>query len=1333
VYDVFLSYSRSDKRMVELLASKLVSEAGLEPFLDKWHLVPGEKWQTGIDTAIHESKTAAVFIGSAGLSSWHHEEMQAALIEAVRTRNEYRVIPVLLPGAVEEAITGFLKLRTWVDFRSGLDGEEAFQRLVYGIRGKARPHEPFTLPEEPPPYRGLYPFEEKHASIFFGRAREVDAVLQKLEHSNFVAVVGASGAGKSSLIRAGVLPKLGQRMSWPKPIHTTVLTPGADPLRSVADHVVSLLLPNALVGDLLANAKSLEQEMLEGNDGLHKALRTLTAGNRGTRGTHLVVVDQLEELFTRSPEGRRERVEAFAANLRDMVENGSGKLRVLATVRADFIDRCLGLDSMRALLQDRSVLLGPMTLDDYRDAIVRPAATVGAHLETGVVSAFIRELERQPGALPLLEHALDQLWRTRKGVWLTLDSYEAMGGLKGALQKHADECLKGLTDEDVAVARDIFLRLVSLGEGVPDTRRRVPREDLYAFGDRQDRVDRIIEHLSGPKARLLMVDRGSNGQSPEVEVSHEILIQEWPTLRRWVDGERRKLRIHRRVNDAAYEWAAHRRAEGFLLTGARLLEPEEHLLGPGTSRARPLNKLEEEFLLSSMEARVKEVYQKDERRRRELEAVQRLADSEAAQRREMEQINQQLYQAMHDQAQHDMEVQISMAELNKLLFHERNLARSRELAGAALRELRSDPQAALLLLQSAFRAAPTEMVDEGLRQYHQYPGRVTLKGHSASVTSAAFNRGGQRVVTASLDGTARIWDAAAGTELLKLEGHSGVVLCACFSPDGSRVLTAGDDDTARLWDAASGRGLAVMEGHSGAVRSAAFSPDGQVVATASEDRTVRLWDAASGRELARLKGHSGVVLGVEFSPNGHRLVTASQDRTARTWNAIRHKELAVMKGHSGMVNSAGFSPDGEKVVTGSDDGTVRFWEAASGKSLERWENHSGAVMSASFSPNGRWVVTAGEYGSPHVWDAASHRELARLEGHSSQVMGAAFSADGLRVVTAGRDGTARLWDANSRRGIASVRHSGEVSSVTFSPDGTVLVTAGEDGTTRLWDTDSRRELGRLEGAGVVMSVAFSPGRMELLTAGEDGTVRLWEVATRREVARLEGHSSCVWSAAFSPDGTRLVTAGHDETVRLWDRAGCEETGRLVGHAGEAFSVAFNPDGRLVVTAGQDGTARIWDAAARQELARLDGHRGAVHGAAFSQDGQRLVTTCQDGTVRIWDAATWGELYKLESHLGAVWAAAFSPDGQRLATAGQDGTARVWDVCTGRELNKLEGPSGALFNIAFSPDGRRLVTAGEDGRAHLFPSWIWEPADERLLELEVGRSFTPEERRRLLHE
>ncbi|HVE87372.1 MAG TPA: toll/interleukin-1 receptor domain-containing protein, partial [Myxococcales bacterium] len=457
MFDVFLSYNSQDKAAVEAIATRLRGEAGVEPFLDKWHLIPGERWQPALEEALEASKAVAVFIGPSGVSPWHNEEIRAALANAVRMRDEYRVIPVLLPGADEKAVTGFLAQRTWVDFRSGLDRDEPFQRLVTGVNGVPRASESFTLPDEPAPYRGLYRFEREHADRFFGRESEVDAVLRKLERSNFVALVGASGAGKSSLVMAGVLPKFERIKSWMGPITTFVLTPGANPLRALSERTVALLPP----ADRLRSASELEAEMLRRADGFRTALSNWVADRSGMT---VLVVDQLEEVFTHAPEaGGLTEVEAFAANLRDVVENGSGEVKVIATVRADFFERCLRVEPLRALLQDRDVLLGPMTAAGLRDAIVRPAAAVGAYFESGVVGALMKELKHRVVVLPLLEHALDLLWRARKSVWLTFEAYEAMGGVAGALKKHADACWGRFTETEQAVARDILLRLVSLG------------------------------------------------------------------------------------------------------------------------------------------------------------------------------------------------------------------------------------------------------------------------------------------------------------------------------------------------------------------------------------------------------------------------------------------------------------------------------------------------------------------------------------------------------------------------------------------------------------------------------------------------------------------------------------------------------------------------------------------------------------------------------------------------------------------------------------------------------------------------------------------------------
>ncbi len=874
MFDVFLSHNSQDQPAVETLASRL-RKAGLEPFLDKWHLIPGERWQPALEKALEASKSAAIFIGPSGISPWHNEEMQVAIAKAVRSRDEYRVFPVLLPGADERVISGFFAQRTWVDFRAGLDREESFEALVAGVTGvPPRQRGSAQLPDEPAPYRGLDKFEQRHAAFFFGRDREVQAVLRRLEQSSFAAVVGASGAGKSSLIHAGVVPRLERSMAWATPIRTLVFTPGANPLRSIADHAVALLPMTAR----LKCADELEERMLQRTDGLRTALTTWTSDPDAPR-TIILVIDQLEDLFIHGGgEGGQARIKAFADNLRDVVERGSERIRVLAAVRADFLDRFLVLEPLQELLLDRSVLLSPMTPADFRDAIVRPAAAVGAQFETGVVSAFMRELEDEASALPLLEYALDLLWRTRKGVWLTAASYDAMGGLKGALRKHADDWLQRLPPEDVLVARDIFLRLVSLGEGGPDTKRRVPVDELSALGASRERVDRVVQLLSGPEARLLVVDRQADHQSPEVEVCHEILIQEWPVLRNWVDSERRRLRIHRRLGLAAREWADHGRSPDFLLTGARLAECEEHLTPQNTA----LNELELGFLFASLEGQLRAL-QEGEKWRRDLEVAHRLADFQAAQVKERDERIRQLQRAFA-------------------------LSRSRELAGAALRELGSDPQAALLLLQEAYRTAPSETVDRAMRQYHLYSGRVTFKGHSGSVTSAAFSPEGKRVVTASLDRTARVWDAATRLEIARLEGHSGVVLSAGFDREGRRVITSGEDGTARVWDATSGQELVRLKGHAGVVWCAAFGLDGSTAATADADGTVHLWNLASGRELSKLEGHSGAVLSVAFSLDGRRLVTASKDETARVWDAVGLRELSKLKGHSGWVRSAAFHP-----------------------------------------------------------------------------------------------------------------------------------------------------------------------------------------------------------------------------------------------------------------------------------------------------------------------------------------------------------------------------------------------------------------------------------------
>ena len=438
-YDVFLSYNSADQGTVEIIAHRLREEANLRPFLDRWHLVPGEPWQEAIEEALEESEAVAMFVGPSGVSPWHNEEMRAGLDRAVRGRDDVRVIPVLLPGADPEALPLFLSGRTYVDFCPGLDDADAFDRLAAGILGQPPERaEPFTLPYEPAPYPGLLPFTAQRADFFFGRTAQRDRLLDRVRKSPFVAVVGASGSGKSSLVLAGLLPALAQ--GW----HALTLVPGARPLRALADQLATLGPPEGR----LRLADDLESRLTKRSDGLSTAASTLLA-DRPEVATLLIVVDQFEELFAQmagSPKEIRRQQRQFIVNLVDAVRTLDGRVRVVLTLRADFVRHCLDFADLRALLEPNQLLLGAMGEDALREAIVKPAQVVGAMFEKGLVGRLIDDMRDQPAALPLLGFTLAQLWQRRHGVWLTHAAYEEIGGVSGAIDQRADAVYDRLSE-----------------------------------------------------------------------------------------------------------------------------------------------------------------------------------------------------------------------------------------------------------------------------------------------------------------------------------------------------------------------------------------------------------------------------------------------------------------------------------------------------------------------------------------------------------------------------------------------------------------------------------------------------------------------------------------------------------------------------------------------------------------------------------------------------------------------------------------------------------------------------------------------------------------------
>ena len=1255
-FDCFISYNRADEAAVERMAERLRQER-LEPWLDRWTLTPGGSWQEEIVEGLRASRACAVVIGPQGLSDWAREELAVAQDVAAKDRR-FRIFMVLLPGAPElsDPALAFLRTRTWVDLRSGVD-RDGVQDLISAITGVPRRQDVVVDTADVCPYQGLEAFDEEDARFFFGREGDVALVVEKLKASRFLAVLGPSGSGKSSLIRAGFLSAV-RRGALPgsETWSSRVFSPGARPLTALAVQMTHLFADTPMHQTL---------------DRLHEDARTLDLAASVALDDHpvsdrvLLVVDQFEEVFTLCADEDERR--AFLANLLYAATIPGGRVVVVLGMRADFYHRCAPYPDLRALVADQQFLVGPLDADGLRRAIEEPARSVGLELEAGLVETITAHVADRPGGLPLLEHVLLEVWRGRRGAMLTLEAYVASGGVEGALAKRANEVYADLSPARQAVARRVLLRLVQPGEGAEDTRRRAEMDELVTRPEERGDVEAVVGALADQ--RLVSTGRDELSGAPVVDITHEALIRGWPELRTWINEDREALRAQRHLTEAATEWDRRGRHDDDLYGGARLAYWAERGLGE-------LSELERAFVQGGLRRQARE--RAAGRRRARLAVGGVLVGITAV-------------------------AVIALIGLRSVA-RQRDIARSRQLATEAIATLQTDPAQGLQLAADAYELRATPEAQRALREATATPGaRVELfRGHEKEVYSAAFGPDGRRVVSAGADGTVRVWDWAGGAEAVVLRGHEGIVYEAAFGTDGRPVVSAGNDGTVRVWDWAGGGEPIVLRGHAGGVASAALSPDGRHVVSAGFDGTVRVWDWAGGGEPTVLRGHEGVVFSAGFSPDRRHVLSAGFDGTVRVWDWAGGGEPTVLRGHEADVIGAAFSPDGRHVVSAGGDATVRVWDWVARGEPTVLRGHEGVLYTAAFSPDGRRVVSAGFDGTVRVWDWAARGEPTVLRGHAAPVASAAFSPDGRRLVSAASDGTVRVWDwAGGGEPIVLRGHAGGVASAALSPDGGRVVSAGGDGTVRVSDWAGRAELAVLRGhTGVVYEAAFSPDGRQVVSAGNDGTVRVWDWAGGGEPTVLRGHESAVYGAAFSPDGRQVVSAGGDGSVRVWDWAAGGEPTVLRGHAGAVASAAFSPDGRRVVSAAGDGTVRVWDWAGGGEPTVLRSHAGLVYSAAFSPDGRRVVSAGSDGTVRVWDWAGGGEPIVLRGHAGLVNSAAFNPDGRRVVSAGMDGTVRVWDWAGRSEPTVLRGHAGVVNSAAFSPDGRLVVSAAVDGTVRL---------------------------------
>jgi WD40 repeat protein len=1176
----------------------------------------------------------------------------------------------------------------------------------------------------------LQSFGETDADLFFGREVLVAKLIERIvkhvapievaspqeTHSRILAIVGASGSGKSSILKAGVLPML----RW-NPVSADWLiytfTPTAHPLHALAGMLThespSIITTASLVDDLLRDPRALyfyAQRLLQENQASYES--SIAGKEHSTIRTKeqplvFLAVDQFEELFTlcRSESERQ----AFITALMTAVLEPDGRVCVVLTLRADFYAQCAPYAALREALASQQEYIGPMTAADLRRAIEEPARRGNWELEPGLVDVLLKDLGAdglhlaEPGALPLLSHALLETWTRRRGRTLTISGYLASGGVRGAIAETAEAVFQDELDpRQQGIARNIFLRLTELGdeEVRVETRRRATFKELIPSPKDADAVRVVLTRLAD--ARLIVTDQ------EVAEVAHEALIREWPTLREWLEEGRDGLRLHRHLTLAAESWLRQGRDPGDLYRGARLAQAVDWAQNhPGD-----LNAQEREFLEASQSSVESEKVEREAQRQRELEAAHALAETQSQAavhlRRRALYLIAALVLAL-GMAAAALFFGIRAYENAQQAQTATRLANTRELAAAAINSLEVDPERGILLALQAISITRTtdgsalpEAEDALHRALLASHLRLVLSGHEYGVLTAAFSPDGHRLAAIGIDGTVKVWDSISGAELLSMPGSTepsdalGTQRLA-YSPDGKRLVT-GDSDLVKIWDAATGAEIAAYNGHAGEVWAVAYSPDGSRIASAGVDATARIWDAATGKSLFTLMGHEAAIESLAFSPNGERLASAGDDNKLKIWDTDSGRLLFELENPTGPFFSVAYSPDGRYLTSNAENG-IKIWEADTGLEVLTIPVGAGNIV---FSPDGQSL--AAQAGSvAKVWDVHTGRELLTLAGHTDWIIMVAFSPDGKRLATASLDHTARVWDIGADKEVLTLTGDGHLTA--FSPDGITLATDDAvQGVPLLWDSQTGEQLTAFTGiGGGIHSLTFSPDGKRLVTGSNDFTARIWDVEKKQAVLTLSGHSLDVRDAAFSLDGKLVATAGFDGMAKVWDATTGAEMLTLEGHNGLVTGVAFSPDGSKLATSSTETSAKIWALPGGELLLTLTGHTAALPDVAFSPDGSRVVTASRDATAKVWDATSGSELFTLTGHRADIWSAKFSPDGNIIATASGDNTAKIWDSSTGKELLTLPGSQGGVTDVAFSPrdGGADLAVASTDGTVRVF--------------------------------
>jgi WD40 repeat protein len=1193
------------------------------------------------------------------------------------------------------------------------------------------------------PFVGPRPLET--GERIFGRPREIEELYYLLSAERIVLLHSPSGAGKSSLIRAGLIPRLEQRFDVRGPTRVNTQPPeGAGVNRYVRSANLGFeqgLPEERRRADDLVSRMTLA-EYVEGRPRRRSAPQNV-----------VLIFDQFEEILTADPLAFDAKHEFFR-QLGDVLQDP--RIWALFALREDYLapldpyaDRIpthlknrFRVDLLsRAAAQDAmsgTATEGGRTFaQDAVEKVVMDLATMQVQQADGSFESQVG-----PHVEPLhLQVACRGLWERMPADDLSIDmeDIESFGDVTRALATYYEDVVGAMPGVQRAIREWVGEKLI--------TKDGIRSQVLRGAGTSEGLSNALIAGLVD--SHLVRAEQRSG--AVWYELVHDRLIE--PVRRNnkeWFDAHLSK------VQKVAAVWDTQGRPPGLLVVGEELAEAQRW-----ASTQTSFTEGEEGFLAASAEKQAtldKErrqarhlrwlaggatlvsafalgaagfgLYQWNMAQKKQLEAqestrIARIAAFDAA-------VQQSAAETSHVEADRQKgvaEYNAAKADEQRQIADQRRRDAEEQSQRAEISEKRNRQTLYVADVDLADRAFAEGHFSRGNELLNIYlPGKLskkadelrsfpwyyhwrenhqelaTLTRHASTVNWVALSK--DRLASGSNDKTVKLWNFEKRQEPPIVLPEGGDSITGNFSPDGKTLATGSSDGTVSLWSVATGEKLKTLKGHSEQVQWVEFSPDGKTLASASFDKTVRLWDTVSEKSF-KLEGHTDVVNWASFSHDGRTVASASMDRTVRLWDVkTRSSKLdrPLLEINEPVV-AVVFLGDSKELATGSTDGTVKLWDAVTGKSKTLLEKSGYVVNWLDFSRTNKTLAVASWDGSVKLLDVVTGSKLPILKGHAGAVVAAIFAPEGKQLVTGSEDGTVKLWNTVTPPQQNTLECHGEMS-LAFSPDSKTLASASLDGTVILCDVASRNPLGPplKDHRGAVNSVAFSPDSKTLASASADGTVILWNAASRNPLGPpLKDHRGAVNSVAFSPDSKTLASASADGTVILWDVASRKPRGEpLRGHRGAVNSVAFSPDCKTLATGGEDGKVNLWNVLTHGSHA-LEAHKSGVTSVAFSPpDGKTLVSGGRDKTVKIWNTDTRKVNRSLTGHSDEVLSVAISIDGKTVASAGLDGIVKLWDVQTQREIATLKGPKDPMRSIAFSPNGRILASASDNGTLSL---WI----------------------------